>query len=179
MSAKYENIARPYAKAAFDYAHEQKNLAQWKVFLSNAVMIARNAEIVRLLDNPEVATQKALDLFLNLLGEMGTGEKNLLCLLAQYKRLSLLPTIHELFNAYYAALEKMSKVRVITAIDVEDKFKQQLQAALTRRIAHDVTLHCEIDPSILGGAVIQMGDNVIDGSVRGKLHRLLNTLTGV
>jgi len=64
-------------------------------------------------------------------------------------------------------------VRVITAVQVEDAFKQRLAASLSKRVNRDVTLHCEVNPAILGGAIIHIGDRVIDGSVRGKLTRLL------
>ena len=64
-------------------------------------------------------------------------------------------------------------MRVITAIDTDNQFKQILTEALTKRIQHQVTLECEVDPAILGGAIVHMGDRVIDGSIRGQLHRLL------
>ena len=64
-------------------------------------------------------------------------------------------------------------MRVVTAIGVQDDFKAKLTKALSARIERDVTLECEIDPAILGGAIIHVGDRVIDGSIRGKLTRLL------
>jgi F-type H+-transporting ATPase subunit delta len=85
----------------------------------------------------------------------------------------LLDKIVYLFNGYYSALEKQSAVRVITAIKVKEDFQQKLAQALTKRIHRQVTLHCETDPTLLGGAIIHIGDSVIDGSIRGKLSRLL------
>ena len=86
----------------------------------------------------------------------------------------VLPDIAELFSAYYAALEKTSTVRVVTAVDMPEDFRQKLTQALTKRVQREVTLQCEVDPSIIGGAIIHVGgDRVIDDSIRGKLTRLL------
>ena len=172
--ANLANIARPYAFAAFEYAREKQQLAMWKSFLQAARLVALNATVAKLLENSEISSNKLFTLFHETLSSiMNTEQKNLLLLLAQNKRLQTLPAIATLFDAYYAALEKISAVRVITAIQTEEPFKQTLTQALTKRIQHDVTLHCEVDPSILGGAIIHMGDHVIDGSIRGKLTRLL------
>ena len=109
--------------------------------------------------------------------QMNTEQNNFLKLLALHKRLNVLPEILELFNAHDALLEKISKVRVITAIEAQEAFKQKLAQQLTKRIQREVTLQCEIDPAIIGGAIIHIGDRVIDGSIRGKLSRLLVSLT--
>jgi F-type H+-transporting ATPase subunit delta len=89
-----------------------------------------------------------------------------------------MPDILDTFNAYYAALEKICKVRVVTAVEAQEDFRQKLTQALTKRLQREVTLNCEVDPTILGGAVIHIGDRVIDGSIRGKLSRMLQNLTG-
>jgi F-type H+-transporting ATPase subunit delta len=124
-----------------------------------------------------VESSRLYDLFKDVLASViNEEEKNFLLLLADNNRLLALPDIAEIFDAHYAALEKISNVRVITAVDIQDDFKQKLTGALSKRIQRDVTLHCEVDPTILGGAIIHMGDNVIDGSIRGKLNRLRESL---
>jgi F-type H+-transporting ATPase subunit delta len=85
----------------------------------------------------------------------------------------ILPAISDLYDSYYALHEKISQVRVITAIEIKEDFRQHLKLALAKRIRGDVTLNCEVDPSIIAGAIIHVGDRVIDGSIRGKLTRLL------
>lgn len=173
-SPKYSSISRPYALASFEYAHEKQCLQAWKQFLEMASAIAQDSSVAPLLANPEIRSENLYDLFHGVLASRLDAEQtNFLLLLAQNKRFFVLPEISELFNAYYAALEKLSSVRVVTAIDIDESFRQKLAQALTKRIQHEVTLHCEIDPAILGGAIIHIGDKVIDGSVRGKLTRLL------
>lgn len=173
----FANIARPYALASFDYACEKQQLPAWKAFLEAAACVARDPVVAKLLSNPQILSEKLSNLFQELLApQLDQERKNFLMLLAKNKRLVALPTISELFNHYYAALEKTSQVRVITAIEVKEEFRQKLAQRLSQRIQREVTLQCEVDPAILGGAVIHMGDNVIDGSVRGKLNRLRETL---
>jgi F-type H+-transporting ATPase subunit delta len=172
--ANLANIARPYALAAFECAHEKGQLPEWKAFLESAAYMAKQASVVTVLANPEVMSSALFDLFQQVLTvQLNEERKNFLRLLAQNKRLMVLPEIAESFNACYAQLEKISKVRVVTAIDTTEKFQQTLVSALTKRIKRDVILECDTDPSILGGAIIHIGDHVIDGSIRGKLTRLL------
>ncbi len=88
----------------------------------------------------------------------------------------VLPEIHTVFNTYVAALDKISHVRLVTAIDINEETRQKFTTALTKRIKRDVALECSVDPSIIDGAIIYIGDCVIDGSIRGKLSRLQQNL---
>lgn len=172
--ANLSSIARPYALAAFEYARDKQQLSAWKAFLESASYAAREPSVKRLLLNPDMSSAKLFDLFSEVLAsQLDSEQKNFLLLLAQNKRLMALPEIAELFNVYYAYYEKISTVRVITAIDIKEDFRLKLIQALTKRIQREVKLHCDVDPSIIGGAIIHIGDRVIDGSIRGKLTRLL------
>lgn len=177
--ANLQSIARPYALAAFESARESQQLLEWKAFLEAASVAAKQPQAAKFLDNPEVMSTWQFELFHEVLKPLLDDQrKNFLLLLAQNKRLIVLPDIAEAYNAYYAALEKISKVRIVTAIEIQEEFKETLSNALAKRIERKVTLHCEVDPAIIGGAIIHMGDRVIDGSVRGKLTRMLQSLTG-
>lgn len=172
------SIARPYALAAFNFARDQQQLPAWIAFLNSAAYIARLPAVVHLFADPETPSNLLLDLFQGTLSEqLNAEQKNFLVLLGQAKRLVALPEITELFLAHYATLEKTSSVRVTTAIEAKEDYRQKLAQALSKRLQREVTLECDVDPAIIGGAVIQIGDRVIDGSVRGKLARLLETLT--
>lgn len=168
------SIARPYALAAFEAAKAAKQLPAWKTFLQTAALVADDEDMVRLLANPELSSASLLQLFEEVLSsELDQESKNFLRLLAQNKRFMVLPAISALFNDYYTTLEKISEVRLITAVPIDDIFRTKLSSALSKRLQQDVTLTCDVDPAILGGAVIHIGDKVIDGSIRGKLARLL------
>lgn len=172
--ANLAGIARPYAIAAFESAREKQQLPAWKNFLAAAAYVVQQPAMLKLRGNPAISPSKLSDLFMDVLASTLDNErKNFLSLLIQNKRLNALPAIEELFNTYYAALEKVSTVRVVTAVDAKEDFKHKLTEVLSKRTANDVTLQCEVDPAILGGAIIHIGDRVIDGSIRGKLTRLL------
>ena len=171
--SKFSNIARPYALAAFEFAKDKSQLSQWKAFIEFATDIVQQPAVTQLLQNPQISVDLLLEFFTGLLTALTVEQKNFLTLLVQNRRIIFLPEILVLFNSYCASLEKVSVARMITAVPVQEDFRQQLSRALTNRIKRNVTLHCEVDPAILGGAIIHIGDTVIDGSIRGKLTRLL------
>jgi len=168
-SQKHSNIARPYALAAFEYAQKTNQLATWKKFLETAASIAQDDNVVQLLEDPAFPSKKLFDLFEAILGsQVDSKRKNFLLLLSQNKRLMMLPAIADLFDTYYATLEKNSIVRVVTATPIKKDFEEKLAQALTKRVQQKVTLQCEIDPALIGGAIIHIGDRVIDGSIAGN-----------
>src|SRR3990167_9056659 len=122
--ANLSNIARLYALAAFECARDQKQLAEWKAFLLAAATVSRQPSVQRLLADPE-RTPKALnDLFQDVLATIITDEqKNFLMLLAQNRRLSILPEMADAYSAHVAAFEKISTIRVVTAIPASDDFQ--------------------------------------------------------
>lgn len=177
-SSKYSSIARPYALAAFEYARDKNELSTWKTFLESAKEIAEDSRTSRLLNNPQISPEMLLSLFEDLLKtQLNAERRNLLQLLAQNKRLSILPIISDTFDDLYATLKKISQVKIVTATKLTNEYEQKLAAALSKRTGRAVTLESEVNPSILGGAVIHIGDRVIDGSIRGKLTRLYQSLT--
>jgi F-type H+-transporting ATPase subunit delta len=176
--ANFTSIARPYALAAFDYARHHELLPYWKGFLNSAATVAQEETVAQWLNNPQVAQATLVKLFCEVLAPLLDEKRNnFLRLLAEEKRLSLLPAIAALFNDLYAALENTCSVQVVTAVEIDKELQEKFIAALTTRLKRKVTLHCKTDPSIIGGAIIHIGDRVIDGSIDGKLTRLLQNLS--
>jgi F-type H+-transporting ATPase subunit delta len=170
-------LARPYAVAAFEVALEAHALDSWKGLLNSAAQIVQDPEVVSLLDNPHATMRQLLTLFCDVLAPFLDDEKkNFLSLLAENKRLPLLPDIAALFTTYCAEHEKSIDVEVVSAVTLDALYQQKLVQSLTKRLQRNVSLQCSVDPSILGGAWIRANDTVIDGSVRGKLNRLLESL---
>jgi F-type H+-transporting ATPase subunit delta len=99
-----------------------------------------------------------------------------LSVLAEYGRLVLLPEITALFRDLRAEAEKRLRVRVVSAVGLDDEQSSRLRDALARRFEREIELTNEIDPKVIGGAVIYAGDEVIDGSLRGRLHKLASSL---
>jgi F-type H+-transporting ATPase subunit delta len=97
-------------------------------------------------------------------------------LLAENKRLVLLPEISLLFENLKANQEKSVDVEITTAFEISSDVSSKLAQALKDRLQREIKLATSVDQSLIGGAIIRAGDNVIDGSVRGKLSKLAESM---
>ena len=169
-------VARPYAKAAFDFAVEAKAMDNWLNQLTFAAEVAQDDTIVGYISGG-ASVEQAQALFLNVCGEQVDSQgQNFLKVMAKNERLLVLPQVLEQFIALKADFDQEVFVDVTSAVDVTAEQKTTLSAALEKRLARKVKLNCFVDVSIVSGLVIKAGDMVIDGSVKGKLNRLATTL---
>ncbi|HEV2614197.1 MAG TPA: F0F1 ATP synthase subunit delta [Gammaproteobacteria bacterium] len=166
-----KTIARPYAKAVFEFALEQKKLDNWSTTLKLLAMIAENPAMQSLYSDPNISPEELSSIFLGISGK-DENTKNFILILNHYDRLSLLPQISELFEEAKAEYEKVSTVFVTSAFPLEDSIQKKLKASLEIRLQHEVIMDYELDKNLLGGAIIRAGDWVVDGSVRAKLEKL-------
>lgn len=177
--AKSTTTARPYAKAAFKFALEHKQLNEWHNLLQIASVIVLDSDVKKLLTNPNISTEQILGLIFSILEkELDQNKKNFLNLLAIYQHLIILPEITKLYVAFRAAYEKVIDAHVTSAFELTDKQKDAISEALKKRLQHQVRLYCVVDEKILGGAIIHIDDLVIDGSGYGKLARLYEYIRG-
>ncbi len=176
--AERATIARPYAKAAFEYARDAKAFARWSQGLEVAAEIVEDPRIAALIHNPRLTAEDLAGLISDVAGErLDAGMENFVRVLAENRRLPLLPEIAAHYEAERARVENTVDVEVISAVPLStaegDKLSQALQARLKRR----VRMQNSVDATLLGGAVIRAGDLVIDGSLKGRLERLGTELT--
>ncbi|HOX70558.1 MAG: F0F1 ATP synthase subunit delta [Dokdonella sp.] len=170
-------LARPYARAAFETALARSALAGWAEKLAFAAEVAADPRVVALFGNPRLGGSQLASLFLPQ-GEKTDGDfGHFISLLAENGRLPVLPEIGALFEQLKLESERTLKVRLRTAVRVDTPELEKISAALKRRFNRDIELTQSIDPKMLGGAVIDAGEVVIDGSVRGRLARLEQALT--
>jgi F-type H+-transporting ATPase subunit delta len=169
-----KTIARPYAKAIFEFALEQKELGSWSENLKFLAQISENSVMKPLYDDPNITPEQLSSVFINLLNKSDTDGhiKNFILVLSHYNRLSLLPEIAELYEESKADYEKTSHVFVTSAFPMENSIQEKLKKSLEIRLQREVTMNFELDKDLLGGAVIRAGDWVVDGSVRAKLEKL-------
>mgnify|MGYP003651526447 CR=1 FL=1 len=171
--AELTTLARPYAKAAFEFAREQKDLAGWHEALSQAALTADNDTVETLLSSPSLTSAQKGQKFCELCGDtLNEKQQNFVSVLAENNRLSLLPQVAELFELYKANQEKTVDVEVQTAFEISSELEQKLAATLKAKLDREVALTTTVDKSLIGGALIRAGDTVIDGSARGRLAKL-------
>jgi len=169
-------VARPYAKAAFDYAIEGSNVDHWLSMLTFAAEVAKDETIHDYISGG-VSIEQAQTIFLAVCGEqIDSKGQNFLKVMAENKRLLALPQVLKLFCDFKAEYEKEITVNVTSAVELLAEQKTTLSAALEKRLARKVKLNCEVDAKIISGLVIKAGDTVIDGSIQGKLNRLATTM---
>lgn len=169
-------VARPYAKAAFDFAVEKQTVAQWQEMLVFAGAVAQDASIKEILKGAYSASKLA-EIFIGVCGEqIDDNGQNLIRVLAENKRLSALPDVATLFNQYKAEFDKEIEVDVTSAIKLTKAQQTSISAALEKRLSRKVNLICNVDKTIVAGLIIKAGDTVIDGSIQTKLNRLADAL---
>ena len=168
-------LARPYARAAFAIAKESGALPAWSDALAFAARVAADPQVAALLGNPKLTQADAA----TLLAADGAGEAfgNFLGLLFDNRRLALLPEISGMYDALRFEAERVVKAKVTSAAALPAAELETIKAALRRRFGRDVEVEAAVDESLIGGAVIDAGDVVIDGSLKGKLGRLEAALT--
>ncbi|MCI1730646.1 MAG: F0F1 ATP synthase subunit delta [Chiayiivirga sp.] len=164
-------LARPYARAAFALAREHGRLAPWSNLLGFAASIAADARVQNLLGHPKLGLDDVLELLLPP-GDIDPNFRQFVAVLADNRRLSLLPDIAAQYEALRAEAEKVVNVTVTSAVPMGAGEVESLTAALKRRFGGEISLTQAVDAALIGGAVIDAGDVVIDGSLRGKLARL-------
>lgn len=166
-------LARPYARAVFQLASEQSALVEWSEVLELLAVIGADERVARFLRAPRVPAAKRVEFIRAVAGEhLGDSADNLVRLLADNGRLPLLAEIAEQYEGLRAAHEGRIEAHVASAAELTKQQRDDIVKALKKRLQREVTLHTEVDESLLGGAIIRAGDMVIDGSLRGRLQRL-------
>lgn len=177
ISSELISLARPYAKAAFAFALERKEIAAWADMLQYTSLIVTDPAIASLLENPRVSREQKLELILSLSTKMlDDNRRSFLELLAQNKRLTVLPAIASMFAMLRAEHEQTITVKVDTAFPFNKQKEESLLQALKIRLQKNINLEFRIDESLIGGAIIRADDLVIDGSIRGQLAELEKAL---
>ncbi|NNF52641.1 MAG: F0F1 ATP synthase subunit delta [Gammaproteobacteria bacterium] len=182
--AENVTLARPYANAAFDLADESSMLEEWSQALAAAARAAETQDFRALIGSPHVRPAQLADLLGDVvtralggrLGDVELHSGNLFQIMAENHRLSVLPEVARLFDELKAEKENVLDVRMISATAMSEGLKHKFTMALEKKLGRSVRLNCEVDDSIIGGAIIKADDMVIDGSLRGRLQKLANAV---
>ena len=174
MATNHVTLARPYARAAF--AEAGKDRRAWSALLEMLGAVVADAQMLRLLRDPRVSHQQLSELLQELCGERVSDARHrrFIALLLEAGRMECAPEIHRQFEALRRRAERTVAIRIVSAYPLEDT--TQLSSLLEQRLNKRVEITTTADRSLLGGLCIYLGDEVIDYSIRGRLHRLADTL---
>ncbi|PCJ43561.1 MAG: F0F1 ATP synthase subunit delta [SAR86 cluster bacterium] len=175
--AELTTLARPYAKAAFEVAAYADSLQTWSSMLKQLTNVVSNERVSELLSSPSLTAEQQAKIVTDLCGdEINAQLQNFVTVLAENKRLALLPEIVGLFDILKAEQEQTVDVEISTAFVLTDETEEKLAQAIKVKLNRDVKIHSQIDKHLIGGMIIRAGDLVIDDSVRGKLHKLAEAM---
>jgi F-type H+-transporting ATPase subunit delta len=170
--------ARRYAQAVFDIAREHGDLQQWQDDLTRLADIFSNLEVISFLENPKIAYEQKAGVLSQHLKGLRPLAQNLAQLLIQKDRVRLMPEIVEEYQRFMDGYLGVVPTQVVSAIPLTNDQEKEIGASLRLMTGKDIRLTTSVDPEILGGLVIRMGDRVLDGSTRTQLQSLRSTLLG-
>lgn len=176
--AEISTIARPYAVAAYKLGREKKTLGKWSEMLGFAAAVANDAQIKAYIQDPKVVSSDLLATFLKVCGDnLNENGQNLIKVLVEYGRLSILPEIYSAFEALKAQDEGTLDAEIIAAAKISAADTKDLVKRLEAKFGKKIEASVSIDPEIIGGIKIIVGDTVIDASIKGQLQNLAYSLT--
>jgi F-type H+-transporting ATPase subunit delta len=175
--AELSTIARPYAQAAFKLADEAGTLGPWSESLAALALVAQDQVIQDLTGDPNVSPEQMARLLIDVLeGKLPPEVQNFVRLVSENRRIPALGEIRDQFDVLKNARQGVQDVEIVSAFELDGAQRADLIAHLENSTGRKVTVHVTIDPELIGGVKIIMGDKVIDASARAQLAALESTL---
>lgn len=175
--AEPSTIARPYAQAAFRLADAQGKLADWSAALGNLSAVAADERVRAAMGDPNLPAATVAGLFISILAGKLSGEaENFVRVLAENRRLDVLAEIRAQYEALKNERQGVVEADIVSAFDLERDQLADLVSRLERKTGRQVKARVRVDPSLIGGVKIVLGDKVIDGSARAQLGALESAL---
>lgn len=169
-------VARPYAKAAFDFALEQGQLDKWQEMLQFAALVAENDEVQGFIHS-SLATNKIADTFIAICDkQLDQHGQNFIRVMADNKRLGALSAVYQGFLELRAEHESVKEVFVTSATELTKAQETKIANAMKAKLNSEVRIVTQVDSSLIAGVIIRYDDTVIDGSSKGQLNRLSQEL---
>lgn len=176
--ADVHHIARPYAKAAFEYAKAHGTVDAWQACLDTMAAWLSDPDTHSLLNHPQIPATVLVDALIEEYGKkLLPHEQNFLRLLGENNRLAVLPAIAQRFDEYVAEEVDRLDVRLVSAFPLTKKLTSDIEKTLSTTLnSKNLVLETDVDDSLLGGALLHVGDKVIDGSLKGQLAEMAKNL---
>ena len=170
-------IARPYAEAVFALADGSGALDRWSRALAVMAVVAADPDMRQAVGNPNLSGDQVYGLFAGACGDLSVEAQNLVRVLIENGRLTLLPEIREIYEELKNEREGVIDAVISSAYPLDSGQVASLVADLERRFKRKVKPRVEVDAGLIGGVRVGVGDEVIDGSVRGRLAAMAAALT--
>ena len=168
--AELATIARPYAEAAFELARDEQALPGWSDMLRFASTIVTDARVAQALDNPRLDAAAKESLLLSIAGDRFNAQaRNFMHVLVEAERVGVLPQIAAMFETLKNEAEATATATIESAFELTAAQVAELQAALEKRFGKKMETTVTVNPALIGGARVTVGDSVLDGSVQAKL----------
>jgi F-type H+-transporting ATPase subunit delta len=175
--AEITTIARPYAEAVAKLAGESNGWKAWSEMLDLVARVATDKQIIALAGNPAIAADRVADVIVSVCGNTLSSEgANFVHVLAENRRFDALPEITALFDEIKAAREGVLEAHIRTAYELTAEQMTGLVGKLEAKFGKKINASQSVDTALIGGVVIQVGDEVMDASVRGRLEGMAATL---
>lgn len=174
--AENVTIARPYADAAFELARGAGALGPWSEALDRLAALAADSTMRACISDPKLTANQLVQLVLDVAGTLSAEQQNFVRVLVDNERLQVLPEIRDLFVALKNEHEGVLEADIASAFPLDDATLTSLKADLEARFKAKLNVQVHIDPALIGGVRIAVGDEVIDASVRGKLANMAAAL---
>ena len=176
-------IARPYASAVFDIASNKDTLKEWSIFLKKTSKLLDQQDIKTLIKTPGLNKKTIAEIFFEASVEESETSKNkelfsnFLNVLSENKRLNIITMVSSQFEQKKQQAEQVSEVLLSSAAALSEEDVEEIKQALSKKLGKKIELKNSVDESLIGGALIKIGDHMIDGSVRSQLKKMTRFLT--
>lgn len=170
-------LARPYAKAVFASALDTDSIDEIKEELKTMALVSSTTEVKSLIEDPTLSNNEILNSLKTLLdGSISKTSQSLLNVLAENNRFNLLEAIFEIYKEIVAKHKEQKSVEVFVATEPSSDTEEKIKTRLVSTYGEGTNVEFKIDPNIMGGLSIKVGDETLDLSVKGKVKKLINQL---
>ncbi|HLS18031.1 MAG TPA: F0F1 ATP synthase subunit delta [Paenalcaligenes sp.] len=175
--AELSTVARPYAEALFEHARDEGTLTQWSELLTIMAQVVAQHDVQEALNNPTLSHDQRYELFIGLLDtKLSDKAQNFIQLLIRNERLLLLPAVAQQFEVLRHKLEGIALAEITSAFELSESQVNDLVAALEKKFGLQLKAEVTIDPSLIGGVRVKVGDQVLDTSVQAQLAHMRDKL---
>lgn len=171
--AEAVTVARPYAEAVYKLAVAKNSLVEWSNMLQSASDIAQDKQIKILIGNPVVSAKQLADLLLEIgKNNFNQEARNFLMMVAENHRINVLPQISQLYEQLKAQHDGVLEANIVSAFEMNDRQLKKLISDLEQKFKRKIEAKVQVDPELIGGVKVEIGDEIFDASIRSKLEAM-------